>query len=70
MKLLSEKQLRNLKVSQLEEIKAEMLHVLAQHKAALKETTSHSDYVHFKKLQRYHDQVKSVLKHKINTHQD
>lgn len=69
MELLIDKQLRNLKVAQLEEIRNELKHVLAQHKASLQATISHADYLQFKKLQKYLENVKSVLKHKIYTKQ-
>lgn len=65
MELLADKNLRNLKISQLEEISAETVHLLAQRA----NPDNHPDYLQHRKLSKYLATVKSVLKHKINTNQ-
>lgn len=69
MKHLSHKQLRNLSISQLDEIRLEAGHVISALSVSYKENDSEADYKRMRSHQRYLDVVKAVLQHKRNTGQ-
>lgn len=69
MKHLSEKQLRNLTLEQLDEIRRELGTSIGALKNRYKEDNSSSDYMRMRKLEKYLEQVKAVLQHKLNTGQ-
>lgn len=69
MKHLNEKQLRNLNVSQLEEIQNEIGHAVAALNEEFRVNGSRPDYLRKRQLQKYLDKVKAVLQHKRNTGQ-
>lgn len=69
MKHLNDKQLRNLGVSQLEEIKCEIGHAISSLNEEFRQRGSRPDYLRKRQLQKYLDKVKAVLQHKLNTGQ-
>lgn len=69
MKHLSHKQLRNLTISQLDEIRLEVGHIISALRISYKETDSEADYKRMRPHERYLDAVKAVLQHKRNTGQ-
>ena len=69
MKHLNEKQLRNLNVSQLEEIQNEIGHAVSALNEEFRVHGSRPDYLRKRQLQKYLDKVKAVLQHKRNTGQ-
>lgn len=69
MKHLSYKQLRNLSVSQLDEIRLECGHSIAALRQTYKENDSEADYKRMRSHEKYLDAVKAVLQHKRNTGQ-
>ena len=69
MKQLSEKQLANLNVEQLDEIRRELGHSISRLDAEFRELGSKADYTRKRNLEQYLTNVKTVLQHKVNTGQ-
>lgn len=69
MKQLSEKQLANLNVEQLDEIRRELGHSVSRLDAEFRELGSKADYTRKRNLEQYLINVKAVLQHKVNTGQ-
>jgi hypothetical protein len=69
MQQLSEKQLRNLTVEQLDEIRRETGHSIAHLNEDIRQTGSKADYTRKRKLEKYLTDVKAVIQHKRNTGQ-
>lgn len=69
MKHLSHKQLRNLSISQLDEIRLEAGHIISALRISYKENDSEADYKRMRSYEKYLDVVKAVLQHKRNTGQ-
>lgn len=69
MKQLSEKQLANLNVEQLDEIRRELGHSISRLDAEFRRLGSKADYTRKRNLEQYLTDVKAVLQHKVNTGQ-
>lgn len=69
MQHLNDKQLRNLTVSQLDEIRREVGHGIANLALEYHQHESRADYLRKRKLEKYLTKVKAVLQHKKNTGQ-
>lgn len=69
MKHLNDKQLRNLDVTQLDEIRNELGHAIANLAEEFRIHESRPDYLRKRQLEKYLDKVKAVLQHKRNTQQ-
>ena len=66
---LNEKQLRNLTVSQLDEIRHEIGHIIAALRREVSINQSIADYMRLRKFEKYLNKVKAVHRHKVNTGQ-
>ncbi len=69
MKHLTEKQLRNLDVTQLDEIRNEIGHAIANLTEEFRINESRADYMRKRQLEKYLVTVKAVLQHKRNIQQ-
>lgn len=69
MQHLNKKQLSNLSVQQLDEIKHELQHAIGALKRSVRLNNSDSDYARMRTIEKYLISVKAVLQHKINTKQ-
>lgn len=69
MEKLSSKQLANLKVEQLDEIRREIGHSISRLNEEFRKLGSKADYTRKRNLEQYLNEVKAVLQHKINTGQ-
>lgn len=69
MKHLTHKQLRNLTVSQLDEIRREANSSIASLRISYKQEGSSMDYQRMRNIEKYLEEVKAVLQHKRNTGQ-
>ncbi len=69
MEKLSQKQLANLTVEQLDEIRRETGHSVAYLEEEFRRNQSKADYTRKRNLEQYLKEVKAVLQHKINTRQ-
>ena len=69
MQHLSEKQLRNLTVEQLDELRREIGHGISHLQEEIRQHSSKADYTRKRKLEKYFKEVKAVLQHKRNTGQ-
>ncbi|UIS65630.1 hypothetical protein PP425_gp115 [Enterobacter phage vB_EclM_Q7622] len=66
MQYLSEKQLRNLSIESLDEIRRELGTMIGASKQDFKENGFKADYIHQRLLEKYLKQVKAVLNSKKN----
>ncbi|ANA49453.1 hypothetical protein BI049_gp099 [Salmonella phage vB_SnwM_CGG4-1] len=69
MQHLNEKQLRNLTVEQLDELRREIGHGISHLQEEIRLYGSKADYTRKRKLEKYLSEVKAVLQHKRNTGQ-
>lgn len=69
MEKLSQKQLANLTVEQLDEIRRETGHSIAYLEEEFRQFQSKADYTRKRNLEQYLVDVKAVLQHKIKTGQ-
>lgn len=69
MQHLSEKQLRNLTVEQLDELRREIGHSISHLQEEIRQHSSKADYTRKRTLEKYLKEVKAVLQHKRNTGQ-
>ncbi|QQG32308.1 hypothetical protein CkP1_0114 [Citrobacter phage CkP1] len=69
MNQLSDKQLRNLTIDQLDEIRREIGHAVAYLQEEIRQHNSKADYTRKRKFEQYLATVKAVLQHKQNTKQ-
>lgn len=69
MQKLNERQLRNLTVAQLDEIRRELGHALTALNREIQLNQSKADYTRMRGLQKYLSTVKAVHRHKVNTGQ-
>ncbi|EHH5496248.1 hypothetical protein J7D59_002184 [Escherichia coli] len=70
MQQLNERQLRNLTVTQLDEIRRELGHSISHLNEDIRQTGSKADYTRKRKLEKYLEDVKAVQRRKINTGQN
>lgn len=66
MESLSKKQLSNLKVEQLDEIRRELGHSISRLDEEFRQQGSKADYTRKRKIEQYLTEVKAVMQHKIN----
>lgn len=66
---LTEKQLRNLTVLQLDEIRREVGNVISALRREVSLNQSPADYTRLQNFEKYLDKVKAVHRHKVNTGQ-
>lgn len=66
MQYLTEKQLRNLSIEPLDEIRRETGNMIASAKQNFKENGFRADYIHQRLLEKYLTKVKAVLTAKRN----
>lgn len=66
MQYLTEKQLRNLSIESLDEIRREVGTAIGSAKNSFKENEAKADYVHQRLLEKYLIKVKAVLQQRKN----
>ncbi len=66
MESLSKKQLSNLKIEQLDEIRRELGHSISRLNEEFRQQGSKADYTRKRKIEQYLAEVKAVMQHKIN----
>ncbi|QOI66589.1 hypothetical protein [Erwinia phage FBB1] len=69
MKELTDKQLKNLEVDQLDEIRRELGHCISALSYQMSQSNSESDYTRKRTYEKYLTRVKAVYQHKVNTGQ-